>query len=254
MIEQAVHILRQARYGIALTGAGVSTPSGIPDFRSPDSGVWRHHDPFEVASIYAFRQHPERFFEWIRPLAAQLHDAQPNAAHVALAQLEHDDVLHMIITQNIDGLHQRAGAAQVAEVHGHVREATCMRCYHVVKADQFMHDFIATGNIPRCSSCAGILKPNVILFGEALPARALLSANQAVQRCDVLLIAGSSLEVAPVSELPQQAHRNGAKVIIVNYTSTYMDSAADVVIHGDVAEVLPQIAAGLKVASWPAAH
>lgn len=253
MIEQAVSILREARYGIALTGAGISTPSGIPDFRSVDSGVWQHHDPFEVASIFAFRQHPEKFFEWIRPLATQLLNAQPNAAHLALAQLEQVGLLQMLITQNIDGLHQRAGSTRVSEVHGHVREATCIRCYDIVQAAEFMSDFIATGNIPRCASCDGILKPNVILFGEALPAQAMLTSNQAVQRCDVILIAGSSLEVAPVSELPHLAHRNGAKVIIVNYTPTYIDSVADVVIHGDVAEVLPQIAAALKVSSASAA-
>ncbi len=249
LLDRAADILCRAQYAIALTGAGVSTPSGIPDFRSPGSGLWEYANPMEVATIYAFRQNPQRFFDWIRPLAALTCEAEPNAAHHALAQLQRRGILHLIITQNIDGLHQRAGATQVAEVHGHTREATCMNCYQVVPADRYLSKFISDGLTPRCAQCDGVLKPNVTLFGEALPAQAMLMSSQAARRCDTMLIAGSSLEVTPAADLPDLALAHHAKLIIVNFTSTHLDAWADVLIHGDVAEVLPHIVARLESAA-----
>ncbi|HLF28869.1 MAG TPA: NAD-dependent deacylase [Anaerolineae bacterium] len=243
LIERAAHILRTARRAVALTGAGISTPSGIPDFRSAHTGLWEKADPTEVATIYAFRENPARFFNWIRPLAAIIHTARPNAAHLALAQLERAGVLHMVITQNIDGLHQQAGSTQVAEVHGHVRQATCVSCYHHAPAEAFLARFIAEGHVPDCPQCGGVLKPNVTLFGEALPAQAMLMSAQAARRCDVMLIAGSSLEVSPAADLPGLALAHYAKLIIVNLSDTHLDDCADVLIRGDVAEVLPRIAA-----------
>ena len=174
-------------------------------------------------------------------------DAQPNAAHHALAQLERAGILHTIITQNIDGLHQRAGSTHVAEVHGHVREATCMHCYHTVSTEKYLPEFINDGVVPYCPRCGGILKPNITLFGEALPAQALLAAVQAVRRCDVMLVAGSSLEVAPASNLPELALAQQARLIIVNLGATYLDASADVLIHDDVAVALPHIVARLDL-------
>jgi len=252
-IERAAHILRNARHAIALTGAGISTPSGIPDFRSPGSGLWERVNPIEVATIYAFRENPLRFFNWIRPLAATIRTARPNPAHFAMARLEAAGVLHTIITQNIDGLHQKAGSTHVAEVHGHVREAVCMDCYHIVPAEAFQEQVMADGCVPHCERCGGVLKPNVTLFGEALPAQALIIATQATRRCDVLLIAGSSLEVSPAADLPDLALANRARLIIVNLSHTHMDTWADVLIRGDVADVLPQIADRLT-GSAPAVH
>jgi len=254
LIDRAAGMLRNAQHAVALTGAGISTPSGIPDFRSAGNGLWEHADPMEVATIYAFRENPQRFFDWIRPLAASICSAKPNAAHIALAQLERLGVLHMIITQNIDGLLQQAGSARVAEVHGHVREATCMNCYHVVLSEAYLSKFIADGLAPRCPQCRGVLKPNVTLFGEALPAQALRAATQAARRCDVMLIAGSSLEVAPAADLPDLALTYRAKLIIINLSHTHLDAWADVLIRGDVAEVLPQIGARLEITSAPAAN
>lgn len=239
-VDQIAALIRAANHIVALTGAGISTPSGIPDFRSPGSGLWKHINPMDVASSIAFRQHPEKFYEWVRPLARKILGANPNAAHIALARLEAVGKLKAIITQNIDGLHQAAGSNRVLEVHGHVREFTCVRCYTVQKIDSLLEEFLAEGVIPTCA-CGGILKPNVILFGEQLPVQVLLDAVHVTEKADLLIVAGSSLEVAPIADLPHDAHQRGAKLVIINEQATYLDDKADVVLHADLAEVLPQI-------------
>lgn len=239
-LEQAATLIQQAKNIVALTGAGISTPSGIPDFRSPTSGVWDTTDPMTVASISAFRQNPQHFYNWIRPLAQLLLEAQPNPAHYALVDLERMGKLRAVITQNIDDLHGKAGSKTVYELHGHLREVTCMQCYEVQEATEIVDKFIKDGDIPR-HHCGGVLKPNVILFGEQLPFREVLAAELALRNADLVLIAGSSLEVAPASDLPLLALEQGAKVIVVNYQPTYLDSQADVVIRADVAEALPRI-------------
>jgi NAD-dependent protein deacetylase/lipoamidase len=241
-IDRAADLLRHARHAVALTGAGVSTCSGIPDFRSPGSGLWEQVDPLQVASVFAFRRRPEAFFDWIRPLAHCLLEAQPNPAHIALAQLEAAGLLKAVITQNIDGLHQKAGSQCVLEVHGHLREATCIRCYRVFPTERFIEAFLAEGGVPRCPECGNVLKPNVILYGEQLPAAVMQAAQRHMRWCDVMLVAGSSLEVVPASDLPRLAQHNGARLILVNLQPTYMDAEADVMLHADVAKVLPQIA------------
>jgi len=241
-IERTVDLLCNSRHAIALTGAGVSTRSGIPDFRSPGSGMWEQVDPFEVASITAFRRQPEVFFNWLRPLARLLQEAQPNPAHVALAQLEAAGIVKAVITQNIDGLHQKAGSQCVLEVHGHMRQATCIRCYRVFPTEPFIEAFLANGSLPSCPECGNVLKPNAILFGEQLPTSVVQAAQRHIYQCDVMLVAGSSLEVIPVSDLPHIARRRGARVILINLQPTYMDDQADVTFHADVADVLPEIA------------
>ena len=239
-IRQASNLISQARHIVAMTGAGISTRSGIPDFRSPDSGLWDTADPLAVASIFAFRQNPEAFYNWIHPLAGQLLNAQPNPAHYALAELERADKLQAVITQNFDGLHRKAGSKTVYELHGNLREATCIRCYQAQAASQIFEKFVQDGQIPHCD-CGGILKPNVILFGEQLPMREFVAAQLAVKAADLMLLVGSSLEVAPASDLPTLALKNRARLIIINYQPTYLDRKADLVIRADVAEVLPQI-------------
>jgi NAD-dependent deacetylase len=240
---EAVNFLRQSRCAVALTGAGISTPSGIPDFRSPTSGLWRDVDPLEVATIYAFRHRPQAFYDWIQPLARLTVAAQPNPAHLALARLEAHGPLQSVITQNIDMLHTKAGSQVIYEVHGHLREATCLNCYHLYDATPILAEFIATGAVPLCAGCGGVLKPNVILFGEQLPVKILQQAQQAARNCDLMLVIGSSLEVAPAGDLPLLAKKAGARIIIVNYEPTHLDYLADVVIHADVVDVLPQLAA-----------
>lgn len=242
-IKQAAELIRQSRYMVALTGAGHSTASGIPDFRSPDSGLWERADPMVVASVWSFRQDPKTFYQWIRPLVRTMLDAQPNPAHLALAELESRGILKAVITQNIDNLHQRAGSQRVLELHGHMREATCVRCYKVIPIEPLIEPML-DGQVPRCE-CGGVLKPNVILFGEQLPVRVFNQARAEAKRCDLFLVAGSSLEVIPAADLPSLALNSGAKGLIVNYQSTDFDRHAQVVIHGDVTEILPRIVAAL---------
>jgi len=245
-IEHAAEILAKSRHAVVLTGAGHSTRSGIPDFRSPDTGLWEQVDPMEVASIYGFRRNPKAFYDWIRPLAKQMMEAQPNPAHYALAELEELGVLKAVITQNIDELHHRAGSKRVLELHGTVRTATCTSCQEHLPASEMWPAFVASAQMPHCPYCGGLLKPDVVLFGELLPVHILEEAQEESQRCDVMLVAGSSLEVYPAADLPLRAVQAGAQVIIVNYEPTHMDARAAVVIHKDVAVILPQIAARVR--------
>jgi NAD-dependent deacetylase len=240
-ITRAAELLRGADCAVALTGAGHSTPSGIPDFRSPGSGLWNRVDPLMVATLSTFRLRPQAFYDWIRPLARVMLETQPNPAHHALAQLEAAGLLKSVITQNIDGLHQKAGSQQVHEVHGNMREATCMRCYQVVPSDSLISEFVESGEVPRCT-CGGVMKPNIILFGEQLPLHVLTAARQDTTDCDLMLVIGSSLTVEPVADLPLMALGHGARLIIVNYQPTHLDERADVLIHADLAEVMPRVA------------
>ncbi|MBK6324577.1 MAG: NAD-dependent deacylase [Chloroflexi bacterium] len=242
-INQALDILQKARHVVALTGAGISTRSGIPDFRSPESGLWDRYDPMEVATMTAFKQTPQRFYEWINPLLQTIMTAQPNSAHLALAQLEAHGPLKAVITQNIDALHARAGSKTIYEVHGHLREATCMHCLQTYQTEVVMADYLVDGQVPRCPACGGILKPNIILFGEILPVTIMNRAKRHARDCDVMIVAGSSLEVAPAGDLPMLAKYAGAKLIIVNFSETHLDYLADVLIHADVVDILPRLAA-----------
>jgi NAD-dependent deacetylase len=241
-IEDAAELLRKAKRAVVLTGAGMSTPSGIPDFRSEGTGLWSREEPLEVASLSTFRTAPERFFEWFRPLVAQIFFAKPNAAHMALAQLEEASRIQTVITQNIDGLQQKAGSRCVLETHGTMMTLTCTTCYQKHEAEEFVKPFVEEGRIPTCTQCHGVLKPDVILFGEQLPHTAWIQSQRAARQCDLMLVAGSSLEVLPVAGLPMQALDRGAHLIVVNNTPTYVNIRADVVILQDVASVLPEIA------------
>lgn len=241
VLRQAADILRGATRAVALTGAGISTPSGIPDFRSPESGLWEKVDVMQVASISGFRRRPEAFFEWIRPLARLIVDAQPNPAHYALAKLEQQGVIQTLITQNIDMLHSRAGARNLLEVHGHMRSATCVKCAQSQPTAGLLEAFVEKGAIPHCPRCGGVLKPDIILMGEQLPRKVFDEAERAARQCDVMLIAGSSLTVSPVSELPLLALNSGARLIMVNYQETHLDHYASVAMHSNVAEALPRL-------------
>jgi NAD-dependent deacetylase len=240
-LYQAAQLLRQSHNIVAFTGAGISTPSGIPDFRSPTSGLWQQADPMEVASLAGFRSDPRKFYEWVSPLARAIQTAQPNPAHFALARLEALGRLNAVITQNIDALHTRAGSQKVLEVHGHVREATCLYCYKVMPCAALMDNWLNNNELPRCPDCGNAMKPNVILFGEQLPIVPFTESKTLTKQCDLFLVAGSSLEVFPVADLPALAVRNGAKLIIVNRAPTYLDEQATVLIHEDVAEALPAL-------------
>lgn len=241
LILQAAQLLQQAKHTVAFTGAGISTPSGIPDFRSKGSGLWELYDPMEVASLSAFRYDPNKFYKWIQPLALLMIQAEPNPAHIALARLEKAGLLTGIVTQNIDNLHRRAGSEVIFEVHGHLREATCVSCYNCYPTDGFIEEFIKTGEAPRCPNCDGILKPNAVLFEEQLPYDIFCGAVDLLSQSDLILIVGSSLEVVPVASLPVTPLNAGARLIIINHYPTYLDERADVIFREDVAVVLPRI-------------
>ncbi len=170
----------------------------------------------------------------------------PIQTHRALVDLELAGRLATVITQNIDGLLQRAGATDVVELHGNIYTATCVRCYSVFASDHFAHSLIDEGRVPQCPVCGNVLKPNVILFGEDLPVQALMAARRAINRCDLIIVAGSSLEVAPAADLPMMALARRAPLIIINRDSTYLDDQTDVLIHDDVAVVLPALAAAFR--------
>jgi NAD-dependent deacetylase len=241
-IRRAAELFLASRHAVALTGAGISTPSGIPDFRSPEMGLWSKADPMAVASIFTFRSQPEVFYEWMRPTARLFLEAKPNPAHHALVDLEEMGLLKAVITQNIDNLHQRAGSKRVLELHGHLREAICMRCEQVFPTEGMVHDYMVEGKVPSCEECGGVLKPVAVFFGEPLPMDVLTDAQMEAQVCDLMLVAGSSLEVIPAAGLPFVAHRLGSELVIVNEMATPADERAEVVIHEDVAEILPRIA------------
>jgi NAD-dependent deacetylase len=195
----------------------------------------------EVASLSAFRYQPETFYRWVRPLAQKIVDAEPNPAHRALAKLEQAGQLAGIITQNIDDLHGRAGSEHIFELHGHLREATCVRCYRRYPSERKLASFAETGEIPRCEVCDGILKPEVVLLGEQLPYLVVQEAKDLIGRSDLLIIVGSSLEVTPAAIFPVQALNRGAAMIIINHEATYLDARADVIFRQNVAKVLPEL-------------
>ena len=245
VIQQAAELIHSASYVMVLTGAGMSTPSGIPDFRSPSSGIWNKLDPIAVASIWGYHEHPKVFYRWFMPLARQIRAAKPNPAHFALAELEQVARLQLLATQNIDSLHQIAGSRHVVELHGHLRTASCLDCQQ--QADiEAIWPLAERGQIARCATCGGLVKPDVILFGEPLPYDALRAAQEGALFCDVLISIGTSLEVEPASDLPHLARRSGARVIIVNRQPTIADKIADVVIHDDVARTLPALVQALR--------
>jgi NAD-dependent deacetylase len=173
-------------------------------------------------------------------MANHLLTATPNPAHHALAELEAMGLLKAIVTQNIDNLHQRAGSRRVLELHGHMREATCIRCYTGIAIDPAFEQMILEGKVPHCK-CGGVFKPNVILFGEQLPVRVFNKAMEEARRADLILVAGSSLEVTPAADIPFLAVDSGARAVIVNLQPTCFDERADVVIHGDVTDILPRL-------------
>jgi NAD-dependent deacetylase len=238
-IRHAADLIRNARHAVAFTGAGISTPSGIPDFRSSRTGLWKHSDPMKVASLTSFRHSPQVFFDWLRPLARQILLSEPNPAHLALAKMETAGFLKAIITQNIDGLHQRAGSRTVLEVHGSMNTLSCQNCRQTFPSQLFSESFINEGTIPHCPHCQSTLKPDIVLYEEMLPAVTWQMAANHSQQADVFLVAGSSLEVMPAAGLPYSAVENKASLIINNLSPTYLDDSASVLLPLDVAEALP---------------
>ncbi|GAP14376.1 NAD-dependent protein deacetylases, SIR2 family [Longilinea arvoryzae] len=241
LIQRAAEKLRSAQHAVALTGAGLSTPSGIPDFRSPGTGEWEHVDPLEVISLSTFRRRPERFFAWLRPLAVKMAAAEPNPAHLALAELEKAGILHAILTQNIDGLHQKAGSRTVIELHGSLKTLTCPACHRTFHSEAYCPAFIENDVLPHCTACNAILKPDIVFYEEMLPVEAWSRAVDLAKGADVFLVAGTSLEVLPVNSLPMLALKNGAELILNTLSPTYLDRQASILLKADVSLALPAI-------------
>ncbi len=219
-----------------LTGAGVSTESGIPDFRSP-SGIWAKVDPLEYASLEAFRRDPEKVWSFYRPRFSSLTDAQPNAAHHGFAELERLGFVRAVVTQNIDLLHERAGSRNVVEVHGSIRTSSCPQCRRRYALDVVLR-LLAEADVPRCDGCGAVLKPDVVFFGELLPVAAIEAAQALARSTRLMLVVGSTLEVYPVAELPLETLRAGGKLAIVNRGPTALDDRADVRVEGAAGDLL----------------
>jgi NAD-dependent deacetylase len=241
-VLQAAELLRHAHHPVALSGAGISTPSGIPDFRSRGTGLWERYDPMQVASLTAFRKNPQAFYEWILPLARKMATARPNPAHLALAGLEAAGRLDGVVTQNIDGLHREAGSRTVVELHGNIRQAICVRCYRIFTTQRILERLEDDLTIPHCPECGGVLKPDVVLYGEQLPYKAVHQAEALIEHGDLVLVIGSSLEVMPAAGMPVPALNRGARLIIANRDPTYLDQRADVILRQDLAQILPELA------------
>ena len=238
-------LIRSARSVVALTGAGISVPSGIPDFRTPQTGVWANVDPMEVAHISIWRRHPARFWGFYGQRFAVLDGKQPNGAHRALVELERRGALDAVITQNIDGLHATAGTQDLVEVHGSISHSSCLECGQRYELEETRARLAADeAGVPRCD-CGHPLKPDVVLFGEFLPMDAMGRAEALCERADLLLCVGSSLEVYPVAGLPSVCLRAGGALAIVTRSETKYDDDAAVRLSGDVVEELEAVVAAL---------
>jgi NAD-dependent deacetylase len=245
-IARLAELIRESGTVVALTGAGISVPSGIPDFRSPGTGLWEDVDPMEVAHIDAFREDPVRFWSFYGQRFATLGEKQPNAAHRALVALETRGLLDAVITQNIDMLHGKAGTRDLVEVHGSIAGCSCLRCGDRVELEEVRARLrTAVDGVPRCERCAAALKPDVVLFGEMLPVAALERARELCEEAGLLLCIGSSLEVHPVAGLPLLTREGGGRVAIVTQGPTPLDSIASVRLSGDVVAELASVLAVL---------
>jgi NAD-dependent deacetylase len=244
-VEALAALVREAGAVVALTGAGISVPSGIPDFRSPGTGLWENVDPMAVAHIDAWREDPERFWHFYGNRFQTLDGKKPNGAHRALVELERRGRLDAVITQNIDMLHRKAGTRELIEVHGSIERSLCLACdarYPLTEVRERLDDDPLS--VPHCD-CGAPLKPDVVLFGEWLPAEALDRAYALAAEADVLLCVGSSLEVHPISQLPGVTRANGGRVAVITQGPTPWDGRAAVKLDGDVVAELEALLAAL---------
>jgi len=241
-VDRLAQAVRRSRSVVVFTGAGFSTESGLSDYRSP-TGLWRRRDPAEVASVQALRRNPREFCEFYRRRLRPLAEARPNPAHLALARLQRRGLVHHVVTQNVDGLHQRAGSRDVVELHGSLARVRCDDCARLFPPEA-MGRPEETEEPARCR-CGGLLRPDVVLFGESLPREAIEAAVEAACNCDLFCVAGSSLTVSPANSLPMRAARRGAFLAIVNLEPTPYDRMAALVIRARVGRVFPALSAAL---------
>jgi NAD-dependent deacetylase len=245
LAARVAELLERSERAVVLTGAGVSVPSGIPDFRTPGKGIWEKVDPMKVAHIDAFRSDPDRFWHFYGNRFATLDDKQPNAAHEAIAELERRGLIRGVITQNIDRLHRRAGSDNVIEVHGSIEWSVCLECGARVGIERVLEQLRGGVGTPECEACVTPLKPDVVLFGELLPEEAMSDAFSLASEADLMLAVGSSLEVYPVASLPGVTIENGGRLALVTQGPTPYDGDAEVKLPGDVVEELEAVLAAL---------
>jgi NAD-dependent protein deacetylase/lipoamidase len=239
-LDVARRLLAGAQRAVAFTGAGVSTASGIPDFRSP-GGVWSRYRPVPIQEFLASEEARRRYWRYKQESYAALAGARPNAAHAALARLEAEGRLRGVITQNVDGLHQAAGSRRVIELHGTNRRVECLECHVSFPADEIQARLEAGCRVPLCDACGGLLKPATVSFGQALRDDVLKDALTLARAADVLLVLGSSLQVYPAAGIPEAAAEEGADLLVVNRDPTPLDARAAVVLHGEVEDLLPSL-------------
>ena len=243
-VARLADLIRENQPCVVLTGAGVSTESGVPDFRSP-TGIWAEFDPLEYATLGAFRRDPAKVWRFYAPRFAMLTEAEPNRAHLALAELERRGLVRAIVTQNIDLLHERAGSRDVVEVHGSIRTSSCPGCAALYELAEVVPLIAAGEGAPRCPACAAVLKPDVVFFDELLPREAIDRAYELAGAAALLLVVGSSLEVYPVAELPRTTLEAGGKVAVVNRTPTWVDGRAALRLDGSAGDVFTAAVAAL---------
>jgi NAD-dependent deacetylase len=243
-VERLAELLGRSRRAVALTGAGVSVPSGIPDFRTPETGLWAKVDPMEVAHIGVFERDPERFWSYYRPRFQALGDKEPNRAHEALAELERRGLIEGVITQNIDRLHRAAGSETVIEVHGSIETSSCLDCGAAFGLDQ-VEDLFDERGVARCAGCGGAVKPDVVLFGELLPEEAMARATELAAGAELMLCVGSSLAVHPVAGLPALTLEGGGVLAIITKGETPYDGEAELKLDGEIDRELAALVAVL---------
>ncbi len=240
-IEQFAQLILDSKNIVALTGAGMSTESGIPDFRSPDTGLWNKVDPYDFADINSYGKGGADNFDFMLETGMTIFRAKANKGHKALTRLQRLGKLEGVLTQNIDGLHQRARTQNVVEFHGNVREAICMDCSKIYPITEMINQYVQYRKMPTCKECSGMLKPNAVFFGELLDSSDLAKADEMVANCDLLIVLGSSLLVIPVAFYPSKALMVGAKLCIINIQPTGEDGNAEVVIHEKIGDILPKV-------------
>ncbi|MHA1642344.1 MAG: SIR2 family NAD-dependent protein deacylase [Promethearchaeota archaeon] len=240
-INKLADLIIKSKNIVVLTGAGMSTESGIPDFRSPGTGLWEKVSPDEFASIHSYISNTSKNLKFMLEMGMQIFRAKPNKGHKALTKLQRLGKLLGVLTQNIDGLHSRAKTKNVIELHGTANEAICLRCKKVYPITTMINQVLRGKYAPSCEECNGLLKPNAIFFGEPLHSETLLAADELIAECDLLLVLGSSLLVYPVAFYPRKALSLGAKLAIINIQETDVDPYAEIVIHEKIGSVLPRI-------------
>jgi NAD-dependent deacetylase len=240
-IKKLAELILEANKIVVLSGAGMSTESGIADFRSPGTGLWEKVDPYEFASVNSYVSNTGKNIDFMLDIGRQIFSAKPNTGHKILTKLQKLGKLEGVLTQNIDGLHKRARNKNVVELHGTAHEAICMRCQKVYPITTMINQVMATRSSPSCEECNGLLKPNAIFFGEPLHSDTLEQADRMLANCDLLIVLGSSLLVYPVAFYPRKAISLGAKLAIINIQETDMDHQAEVVIHEKIGDVLPKV-------------